>query len=76
MSNHTLDVRNLLCPLPVIRAQDTIAGLMPGDVLTVLCTDPGTRNDIPTWCRINQHDVLAIEETSTLMTFTIKVGHA
>ena len=61
--HHTLDARRLLCPMPVIRVQDRVSGLPPGDVLEVWCTDPGTRSDIPAWCRINGHRVVDITET-------------
>ena len=62
MSESTLDARGLLCPLPVIRTQDEVSTLEPGDTLRVVCTDPGVLNDIPAWCRINGHSVTAIEE--------------
>lgn len=53
-----LNLRRLLCPLPVIRTQDKIKTLTKGDILTVECTDPGVMQDIPAWCRINGHQVL------------------
>jgi tRNA 2-thiouridine synthesizing protein A len=28
----------------------------------ITCTDPGTLYDIPTWCRLNGHRVLATTE--------------
>lgn len=59
---YQLDARRLLCPLPVIKTQNKIKELQPGDLLEVICTDPGVRNDIPAWCRINGHQVIAIEE--------------
>ncbi|WP_457673480.1 sulfurtransferase TusA family protein [Thiolapillus sp.] len=58
MSRHQLDCRRLLCPMPVIRVQDRIAELEPGDELEAVCTDPGVMQDIPAWCRINGHTVL------------------
>ena len=58
MSLHHLDARNLLCPMPVIRTQNQVADLLPGDELEVLCTDPGALTDIPAWCRIEGHEVL------------------
>ena len=58
MALHTLDARRLLCPLPVIRTQNAMKGLAPGDVLEVTATDPGVLQDIPAWCRINGHKVL------------------
>ncbi len=59
---HAIDCRRLLCPMPVIRVQDRVATLLPGDELEAVCTDPGALNDIPAWCRINGHTVL--EKTS------------
>ncbi len=58
MSRARLDCRRLLCPMPVIRVQDKVAKLQPGDELEVVCTDPGTMQDIPAWCRINGHLLL------------------
>jgi len=57
-TTHTLDARHLLCPLPVIRTQDRVAELKPGDELTVLATDPGTLHDVPAWCRVHGHTLL------------------
>lgn len=58
MVKETLNARRLLCPLPVIRTQDKVKQLNPGDQLEVICTDPGVMQDIPAWCRINGHRVL------------------
>ena len=58
MNVHELDARRILCPLPVIRTQDAIEGLAPGDLLRVTATDPGVIHDIPAWCRINGHQVV------------------
>ena len=74
MSHHELDARNLLCPLPVIRTQNRIAGLEPGDTLRVLCTDPGAIHDIPAWCRVHGHRVVAVEEDDLEMAVTVEVG--
>lgn len=58
MSEHQLDTRGLLCPMPVIRTQQKVALLSPGDVLEVVATDPGVLHDIPAWCRVHGHEVL------------------
>jgi TusA-related sulfurtransferase len=57
-----LDARRLLCPMPVIRLQDSLAKQAGGAKVRITCTDPGTMNDIPTWCRINGHRVLENEQ--------------
>ena len=61
MSVTVVDARHLLCPLPVIRTQDSIAKLQPGDALQVRCTDPGVVHDIPAWCRVHGHELVASE---------------
>ena len=58
MIKETLNARRLLCPLPVIRTQDKVKQLKAGDLLEVICTDPGVMQDIPAWCRINGHKVV------------------
>ncbi len=58
MAEETLDARRLLCPLPVIRTQDRVAQLAKGDLLEVICTDPGALHDIPAWCRVHGHTVI------------------
>jgi len=69
-----LDARRLLCPMPVIRTQDKIKTLSTGDVLKVICTDPGVVHDIPAWSRINGHKVLDIKEQDDEIFITIEVG--
>lgn len=76
MSHHQLDARRLLCPMPVIRTQNKVNELQPGDVLEVVCTDPGALNDIPAWCRINGHKVIATGKTGTEVIITLEVGPA
>ncbi len=53
-----LDARGLLCPLPVIRTQDAVRALAPGDLMDVLATDPGVLHDIPAWCQVHGHRVV------------------
>ena len=43
---HTLDVRGLQCPLPLIRARRALTGLAAGDTLVVLATDPEAPIDL------------------------------
>jgi len=57
-----VDARRLLCPMPVIRLQQTIARLAPGDEVDLLSTDPGSRRDVPAWCRVHGHELLSCEE--------------
>jgi tRNA 2-thiouridine synthesizing protein A len=71
---YQLDARRLFCPMPVIRTQDRVATLTAGDLLEVTCTDPGVKNDIPAWSRINGHEVVSIVEAQGEIIVTVKVG--
>lgn len=73
MAESTLDARGLLCPMPVIRTQNAIRKLQTGDVLTVICTDPGVLHDIPAWCRINGHKVLGQKQENREIEIRIEV---
>lgn len=74
MSEHKLDARRLLCPMPVIRTQDAVANLAVGDTLEITCSDPGALNDIPAWCRINGHRVLETKTINDEIIITIEVA--
>jgi len=74
MSHITLDAKRMLCPMPVIRTQDKIKTLSVGDVLEVVCTDPGALQDVPAWCRINGHKVLETKTTDDEVFIVIEVS--
>lgn len=73
---HTLDARGLLCPLPVIRIQDRVRDLADGEVLEITATDPGVLQDIPAWCRVHGHHVLACDEREDDILVRIEVTRA
>jgi len=74
MSATTVDARNLLCPLPVIRTQDAVAECRSGDRVQVICTDPGVMHDIPAWCRVHGHEVCDISRGEREIIIEIRVG--
>ena len=76
MSEAELDARRLLCPMPVIRTQQKVEQMRPGETLAVRCTDPGVVHDIPAWCRVNGHEVLEIIRDQGEVTVRIRVCEA
>jgi tRNA 2-thiouridine synthesizing protein A len=72
--HEVIDCQRLLCPMPVIRVQDRAAELQAGDLLTAVCTDPGALQDIPAWCRINGHEVVAAESGDGEVRITLRIG--
>lgn len=61
--------------MPVIRVQDVVAELTPGDTVTAVCTDPGVLQDIPAWCRINGHEIVSTETSDGEYLVTVRVGN-
>jgi len=58
----TLDTFGLLCPMPIIKTAQKMKELKVGEVLEVLATDPGIREDMPAWCRATGNEYLGLEE--------------
>ena len=73
MNQQQLDARGQLCPMPVIKTQNAVQQLQPGDQLQVLATDPGVLHDIPAWCRVNGHKVISSQELDREITIVIEV---
>ena len=60
--------------MPVIRAQNCVANLEVGDELEILCTDPGALTDVPTWCRIEGHEVLELVQNGNELVIKLRVA--
>jgi len=69
-----LDVRGLLCPLPVLRAAARVAALGRGAVLEVLADDPLFRLDVEAWCAREGHELVAVEESPGGVRCLLRVG--
>jgi tRNA 2-thiouridine synthesizing protein A len=61
MSETTINLRGLKCPLPALRTKKALTRLSGGDLLVVECTDPLVEIDIPNLMRETGD---AIEQTS------------
>lgn len=73
-ATETLDTSGLLCPLPVYKAGMALGRLESGQVLRLICTDPGSLRDIPAMARQRGDTLLAAEEDGTTQTFWIEKG--
>lgn len=70
----TLDTSGLLCPLPVYKAALALKGIDPGQVLELVCTDPGSLTDIPALARRRGDRILKTEDRGTSQVFWIERG--
>jgi tRNA 2-thiouridine synthesizing protein A len=51
MADQELDVRGLMCPLPILRARAALNGMARGQTLKVVATDPGSVKDFEAFAR-------------------------
>ncbi|HEX5078281.1 MAG TPA: sulfurtransferase TusA family protein [Geminicoccaceae bacterium] len=72
MSDITLDMRGLKCPLPVLRARKAMQGAAPGAVLRIVATDPGTVRDFQAFCQATGHILVEQAERDGEFSFRIR----
>ena len=71
MTEKTINLRGLKCPLPALRTKKMLSAMTHGDVLIVECTDPLSAIDIPNLLR-QTGDVLEKTERSEIFIFRIR----
>jgi len=67
-----LDCRGLLCPLPLLKAQEALRGLRIGQVLEVLATDPQAEADLRNWAQQGGHEVEPLAGRDGMYRFRIR----
>jgi len=50
-ANTTLDVKGLMCPMPLVKARKAMMDLSVGEVLKVIATDKGSIKDFQGWAK-------------------------
>jgi tRNA 2-thiouridine synthesizing protein A len=70
----TLDTSGLLCPLPVYKAALALKTMEHGEVLELICTDPGSLADIPAFARQRGDRLVDIDDRGTTQVFRIEKG--
>ena len=67
-----LDVRQLACPLPILRAKKSLAFLSSGQVLRVVATDKGSPKDFVDFCEKTGNELLSSTEQGDEFIFLIR----
>jgi tRNA 2-thiouridine synthesizing protein A len=66
-----LDLRGLVCPMPVIKTKKALSDISDGEVLKVLTTDPGSKSDIPALVKRIGFKIAEIKEDNGSYIFLI-----
>jgi tRNA 2-thiouridine synthesizing protein A len=69
----TVDARGLSCPMPLLKAKKALKDMKTGQVLEILGTDPGSKNDMPAFCKKAGHEYLPEIEDEGFTRFFIKL---
>ena len=72
MSETTMNLRGLKCPLPALRVRKMLSGLKAGDLVVAECTDPLTAIDIPNLLRQTGDTLEGKAEAKGVLTFRIR----
>jgi len=76
MSNITpdleLDLKGLLCPMPMVRVSQQISNVPVGGVIRAVATDAGSMADIPAWAKSTGNEVLQAEKVGSEFVFLVK----
>lgn len=67
-----LDATGLNCPLPILRAKKTLAGMQSGQVLRIVATDPGSVKDFDAFARQTGNELMSSGEEGGKYTFLMK----
>jgi len=67
-----LDASGLNCPLPILRAKKTLAGMDAGQVLRIVATDPGSVKDFEAFAKQTGNELMESGEEGGKFTFLIK----
>lgn len=67
-----LDTRSMNCPLPILKTQQALKRLHPGEVLEVTSTDPGSMKDMLAFCEQTGHELVSSREDAGGYVFLIR----
>ena len=71
-ADETLDCYGLLCPMPIIQTAKKIKEMELGEILEVVSTDAGIKEDMPAWCRQTGQEYLGLEEDGDIYKVYVK----
>ena len=72
MADKTLDARNLMCPMPVLKTKKAMTELARDQTLELLATDPGSVADVKAFCLASGNVLLEESQDGGVWRFLIK----
>ncbi|WP_243356466.1 sulfurtransferase TusA family protein [Bacillus litorisediminis] len=69
-----LDAKGLACPMPIVKTKKAINEIQTGEILEVMATDKGAKNDLTAWAASTGHELVDSKEANGVFTFYIRKG--
>jgi tRNA 2-thiouridine synthesizing protein A len=67
----TLDLKGLLCPMPIVKIAQAIKEIEIGEVIEATATDPGVLADVPAWASSSGNEVVSMDQ-GDVITFRVR----
>jgi tRNA 2-thiouridine synthesizing protein A len=67
-----LDVRQLACPLPILRAKKSLATMQSGQVLKIVATDKKSHDDFAQFCKQTGNELMTSEVNGDEFVFLLR----
>ena len=67
-----LDLKNLNCPLPVLKTKKFLMNLATGTQVKIYTTDPASLTDLSDFCAKTQNILVSQEQSSGIITTIIQ----
>lgn len=71
-----LDTKGLQCPVPIVKTAKKMKELAVGQILKIVSTDEGIKEDMPAWCKSTGNEFLGLEEAGEVYTVYVKKATA
>lgn len=70
-----VDALGLPCPQPVIELARAIEGVAVGERVLLVADDPAVPVDVPVWCRLRRHRLVAQDARDGAWRFEVERRH-
>ena len=70
--DQVVEAKNLLCPLPILRAKKALSTMESGQVLKVITTEPKAKGDFQAFCAQSKNELIAQKDHEGSMEHYIK----
>ena len=67
-----VDARGQSCPMPIVRTAQAVRALLPGSLVELLATDPGSERDVAAWCRQTGNELVERSSEAGVFRFVIR----